>query len=106
LLQNFKIIEVNIHGILWVANAPIYGLDSNNAIENFVDKHISCDNNNLAPNLCEAQTHRHKKICWKKNQVICRFNFPWLPTEKTQILELLPMESLTTSKRVHLGVIN
>jgi hypothetical protein len=26
--------------------APIYGLDSNNAIENFVDKYTSCDNNN------------------------------------------------------------
>jgi hypothetical protein len=29
------------HGLFWVANAPIYGLDSNNAIENFVDKYIS-----------------------------------------------------------------
>ncbi len=26
------------HGLFWVANAPIYGLDSNNAIENFVEK--------------------------------------------------------------------
>jgi len=26
------------HGLLWVANAPIYSLDSNNAIENFADK--------------------------------------------------------------------
>jgi len=42
------------HGFLWVANAPIYGLDSNNVIENFVYKYISCDNNNLAPNLHEA----------------------------------------------------
>jgi hypothetical protein len=28
------------HGLLWVANAPIYGLDSNNAIGNFVYKYI------------------------------------------------------------------
>jgi hypothetical protein len=59
------------HGFLWVANAPIYGLDSNNALENFVEKYILCDNNKLAPNLCEAQTHRHKKTCKKKNQAIC-----------------------------------
>jgi hypothetical protein len=26
------------HGFLWVTNAPIYGLDSNNAIEYFVEK--------------------------------------------------------------------
>jgi hypothetical protein len=59
------------HGLLWVANAPIYGLDSNNAIENFEDKYISCDNNKLAPNLHEAQKHCHKKTCRKKNRVIC-----------------------------------
>jgi len=59
------------HGLLWVTNAPIYGLDSNNAIENFVDKYTSCDNNKLTPNLCEAKTHCHKKTCRKQNQVIC-----------------------------------
>jgi hypothetical protein len=58
------------HGLLWVANAPIYGLDSNNAIEKFVDKYILCDNNKLAPYFCEAKTHRHKKTCKKKNQAI------------------------------------
>jgi hypothetical protein len=94
------------HGFLWVANAPIYGLDSNNAIENFVDKYISCDNNKLTPNLREVQTHRHKKTCRKKNQAICQFNFPWPPMEKTKILEPFPMESLTPSKRVHLCEIN
>jgi hypothetical protein len=71
-----------------------------------VDKYISCDNNKLAPNLHEAQTHCHKKTCKKKNQVICRFNFPWPPMEKTQIFEPFQMESLTPSKIVHLGEIN
>jgi hypothetical protein len=63
-------VEVD-HGLLWVANAPIYGLDSNNAIKNFVDKYISCDDNKLAPKFHKAQRHRHKKICRKKNQAIC-----------------------------------
>jgi hypothetical protein len=94
------------HGLLWVANTPIYGLDSNNAIENFVDKYISCDNNKLPLNLREVQTHCHKKTCRKKNQVICRFNLSWAPMEKNKILKPFPMESLTPSKRVHLGEIN
>jgi len=89
-----------------VANAPIYGLDLNNALENFVDMYISCDNNKLTPNLCEAERHRHEKTCRKKYQAICQFNFPWPPMEKIQILEPSPMESLTPSKRVHLGEIN
>ncbi len=54
------------HGLLWVTNAPLYGLDSNNAIENFVKKKISCDNNKLTPNLHEAQTHHYEKSCRKK----------------------------------------
>jgi hypothetical protein len=112
LLDIFFVIEFQSHGrqhdhgLLWVANAAIYGLDSNNAIENFVDKYISCDNNKLAPNLHEAQTHHHKKTCRKKNQAICQSNFPWLPMEKTQFLEAFPMESLTPSKRVNVGEIN
>jgi hypothetical protein len=81
-------------------------LDSNNAIENFVDKYISCDNNKLAPNFCEVQTQHQKNTCKKKNQAICQFSFPWPPMEKTQFLEPFPMESLTPSKRVHLGEIN
>jgi hypothetical protein len=35
-----------------------------------------------------------------------RFNFPWPPMEKKQILEPFPMEFLTPSKRVHLGEVN
>jgi hypothetical protein len=112
LLDFFFVIEFQSHGkqhdhgLLWVANALIYGLDSNNEIENFVNKYISYDNNKLAPNLHEAQTHHHKKTCRKKNQAICQLNFPWLPMEKTQILGPFPMESLTPSRRVNLGEIN
>jgi hypothetical protein len=100
LSHNFKVVgSQHDHGLLWVANAPIYGLDSNNAIQNFVEKYISCNNNKLTPNLREAQTHRHKKTCRKKSQAICQFNFPWPPMEKTQILEPFPMEFLTPSKK-------
>jgi hypothetical protein len=94
------------YGLLWVAKASIYGLDSNNAIENFVHKYTLYDNNKLALNFREVQTRRHKKTCRKKNQAICPFNFPWPPMEKSQIFKPFPMECLTPSKRVHLGEIN
>ncbi len=71
-----------------------------------MDKYISCDNNKLAPNFHGAQTHHHKKICRKKNQAVCQFNFPWPPMEKIQILEPFLIEYLIPSKRVHLGEIN
>lgn len=31
------------HGLLWVANAPIYGVHCNGAIVNFIDKYITYD---------------------------------------------------------------
>jgi hypothetical protein len=31
------------NGLLWVANAPTYGLEFNKIIENIVDKYITCD---------------------------------------------------------------
>jgi hypothetical protein len=43
------------HELLWVANAPTYGLDFNKLFENFVDKYITCDSEKLTPNFCEAQ---------------------------------------------------
>jgi hypothetical protein len=48
---------------LWVVNAPSYGLNSNNTIENFVNKYMMYDIDGKAPNLYEAQTHCHKNIC-------------------------------------------
>jgi hypothetical protein len=30
------------HGLLWIKDAPIYGINTNEEIENFVDKYISC----------------------------------------------------------------
>ncbi len=43
------------HGLLWVANVPTYGLDSNKKIEIFLDNYITCDSDKLTPNFREAQ---------------------------------------------------
>jgi len=44
-----------------IVDAQMYGKNSNKSIENFVDRYITCDNDKLTPNLCETQTHCHKK---------------------------------------------
>ncbi len=31
------------HGLLWIKDAPKYGIDSNDKIESFIDKYITCD---------------------------------------------------------------
>lgn len=62
--QNHK--NEHDHGILWVVNAPSYGLNSNNTIENFVNKYMTYDIDGQVPNLYEVQTHCHKNICKKR----------------------------------------
>jgi hypothetical protein len=31
------------HHLLWIIDAPLYGINTNEKNENFVDKYISCD---------------------------------------------------------------
>ena len=64
------------HGLLWIENEPIYGIDSNATIEIFLHKYISYDNHILTPNFCKAHIHHHKITCQKNNQHVCRFNYP------------------------------
>lgn len=45
--------------------------------------------NDEIPVLVNYQTHKHARICRKKGQNICRFNFPLPPMSKTQVLEPL-----------------
>ncbi len=65
-----------------------------------MNKYRSRDNNKLAFNFCESQTHRHKILVGKKIKP-----FEWPHVEKTPIFEPFPMKILTPSKRGHLSEI-
>jgi hypothetical protein len=58
-----------------IVDAQMYGKNSNKSIENFVDRYITCDNDKLTPNLCETQTHCHKKPCRKKIKLLVVLTF-------------------------------
>jgi hypothetical protein len=54
------------HGLLWIKNAPMYGMHTNEEIEKFVDMYIFCDVLS-SPNLLQnAQQHQHTHTCKKK----------------------------------------
>jgi hypothetical protein len=55
---------------LWVVNAPTYGLNSNNTIENFVNKYMTYDIDGQAPNLYEAQHIVTKTFVRKKSSYL------------------------------------
>jgi hypothetical protein len=78
----------HMHIKLWVKNAPIYGINSNQEIMVFIDKHISCELPNAYenPQLYELvhkfQMHTCTGSCRrliknkKKCLVTCRYGFP------------------------------
>ncbi len=58
------------HGLLWVQNAPTFGVSKNEKFECFVNKYLTIDQTMLAIEICNMQIHQLKKT-WKKNQPIC-----------------------------------
>jgi hypothetical protein len=63
------------HGLLWIKNAPMYGVHTNEKIEQFIDMYISCDVSLLPNPLQNAQQHQHTCLCKKKNHVVCKFHY-------------------------------
>lgn len=82
----------HIHAILWIENSPKYGVQSNEDIQNYISKYLSCSASLVKEDLVKLQTHRHTHTCEKKSKKICRFNFPIPPMGKTLILE--PLDEL------------
>jgi hypothetical protein len=42
------------HGLFYMKDAPIYGINSNDEIQSFLDKNITCDKSLLFINLCKS----------------------------------------------------
>jgi hypothetical protein len=48
------------HGLLWIKDALIYGVDNNETIEQFVNKYVTLNNSLLPSHLQDSQMHKHK----------------------------------------------
>jgi hypothetical protein len=73
------------HGLLWVKDALMYEVHTNEKIEWFINKFISCDISLLLNPLLNAQQHQHTCTC-KKKDVLCKFHYPLSPMRETKIL--------------------
>ena len=77
------------HTVIWVKNAPKYGINSNSEVCAFIDKYITCeipDNDEMLKELVlTLQQHKHSSYC--KCGKACRFHFPKPPSYKTLIAE-------------------
>lgn len=77
----------HIHMLIWLKDAPVFGVDGDDAITAFIDNIISCQkpsNNIELRNLVNRQIHGHSHTCKKKAKRECRFNFPQPPMRSTK----------------------
>ena len=82
-----------IHVQIHIVDAPKIDENEDSVVVELIDKYIiTCalpDETKLPEmsNLVKrVQTHRHTTTCRKKKGVVCRFNAPWAPTDKTRIV--------------------
>ena len=67
--------------LIWLEDAPAFGVDKNDKVIAFIDKIISCKKPTDGPDLLKLvnrQVHCHSHTCRKKSKTQCRFNYPHL----------------------------
>lgn len=86
------------HGLGWVKDAPIYGLDPDHTVVAFIDKYVSAQKHMLPEDKIFLQEHRHSKYCQKVRGCACRFGFPKPPMRMTHILKPFMENELSTEE--------
>ena len=75
------------HCVIWVKDAPEYGVDHDSEVCDFIDQYVSCkvpkENCKLKELVLLLQKHKHSSYCKRNNKR--RFNFPKPPSSKTLI---------------------
>jgi len=87
------------HGSLWVKNAPIYGVNSNSDIQNFVDNYLTCSTYHLDLELAKIHEHHHTRSCKKRKISYYRYNFPMPPKRSTKVLEPIALVDETLNEK-------
>ena len=81
----------HIHLFLWIKDAPVYGIDSDEKVCAFIDKYVHCnipsisEDKQLHDLVNRCQVHRCLKSKCKKKQRPCKYHFPRFPSSKTLI---------------------
>ena len=82
----------HIHMLIWLEDAPVFGVTDDKDIISFIDQIITCQKPDDDPELVDLvnrQMHKHSHTCRKKSKRACRFNYPQPPMRSTMILHPL-----------------
>ena len=88
----------HVHMLIWLEDAPVFGVDKDEDVSSYIDKIITCrkpNDDTTLLNLVNRQMHRHSHTCRKRGKSVCRFNYPQPPMRSTRILH--PLESVSES---------
>ena len=94
----------HIHMLIWLEDAPVFGVDSDDKVIAFIDKIISCEKPTNKPELLKLvnrQIHRHSQTCQKKSKTECRFNYPQPPMSSAKILYPLDSDMQESELKQH-----
>ena len=94
----------HIHMLVWIKDAPRFGVQSDAAVVGYIDQVITCSKTFNDPHLSELvvrQCHSHSRTCKKKNKMMCRFHFPQPPMRRTVILYPLSEDMSASEKESH-----
>ena len=76
----------HIHGLMWIANAPIHGSSSDEEICDYIDSCITCHlpSDPKLFQYVKLQLHKHSRTCQRiiAGKKTCRFGAPWPPMKK------------------------
>ncbi|XP_028428571.1 uncharacterized protein LOC114552071 isoform X2 [Perca flavescens] len=84
----------HIHCLIWVEGAPVFEVDSDQKVCDFVSRYITAElpdpitQPELYKKVTEVQMHskNHSKTCVKYSDSNCRFGFPKQPAQATMII--------------------
>ena len=83
--------------LIWLENAPPFGIDFDCDVVKFIDRIMTCEKPTEDSDLLEIvnrQVHRHSRIGRKKSKSVRRFNYPQPPMRTTKILYPLDTDNM------------
>ena len=94
----------HIHMLIWLENAPVFGVNDDVTVTVFTDSAITCSkpsDNPILLQLVSRQMHRHSHTCRKGTKAECRFSYPQPPMKCTRILRPINGKTQTSAVAQH-----
>ena len=94
----------HIHMLIWLENAPVFGVNDDEEVTAFIDSIITCSKPSDNPTLLQLvsrQMHRHSYTCRKGTKAECRFSYPQPPMQCTTILHPIDGKTQTSAVAQH-----